>query len=46
MIFKENDLDKSCCTQRETSNGALENVLNDFPQGLFQSQSIFFNEMT
>jgi len=30
---KKNNPDKSYCTQRETSNGDLEIVLNDLPQG-------------
>jgi len=42
VIFKENDSDKSCCTQKETSNGDLEIILNNLPQG----QSIFLNGMT
>jgi len=51
VIFKENDPDKSCCTQRGTSNGDLEIVLNDLPprfppRRLFQGQSIFLNGMT
>jgi len=32
VIFKENDPDKNCCTQKETSNGNLEIVLNDLSQ--------------
>jgi len=46
MIFKENDPDKSYCTQRGTSNGDLEIVLNDLPPRLFEGQSIFFDGMT
>jgi len=49
MIFKENDLDKNCCTQRGTSNGHLEIVLNNLKvisSRLFQGQSIFLNGMT
>jgi len=29
VIFKEKDPDKSCCTQKETSNGNFEIVLNN-----------------
>jgi len=41
VIFKENDPDKSCSTQRETSNGDLEIVLNDFPQD-YSKVKVFF----
>jgi len=41
VIFKENDPDKSCCTQRGTSNDDLEIVLNDLSQG-YSKVKIFF----
>jgi len=41
VIFKENDPDKSCCTQRGTSNDDLEIVLNDFPRG-YSKVKVFF----
>jgi len=41
VIFKENDPDKSCCAQRGISNGDLEIVLNEFPQG-YSKVKIFF----
>jgi len=44
VIFKENDPDKSCCTQRGTFNGDLEIVLNDLPQGYFQIKVFFYLE--
>jgi len=40
VIFKENDLDKSC-TQTGTSNGDVEIVLNDFPQ-VYSKVKVFF----
>jgi len=44
VIFKENNLDKSYCTQRGTSNGNLEIVLNDLSQG-YSKVKVFFNDL-
>jgi len=37
----EENPDKSCCTQRGTSNGDLQIVLNDFSQG-YSKVKVFF----
>jgi len=41
VIFKENDPDKSCCTQRGTSNCDPKIVVNDLPQG-YSKVKVFF----
>jgi len=40
-MIQTNDPDKSCCTQKETSNSDLEIVLNDLPQG-YSKVKVFF----
>jgi len=42
VIFKEND--KNCCTQKGTSNGDLEIVLNDLPQAYSKIKVFFWIE--
>jgi len=41
VIFKENDPDKNCCTQRETANDDLEIVRNNLPRG-YSKVKVFF----
>jgi len=41
VIFKENDLDKNCCTQREISIRDHEIVLQDLPQS-YSKVKVFF----
>jgi len=46
VTFKKNDPDKSYYTQRRTSNGDFEIVLNDLSKGYFKVKVSFLNGMT